>query len=353
MDQTARAWLTKQVPEAERDGLLSTVRGDVDTVDGALQALKQVQTAVQSFSMFGDANVTWLREVKFLTGTAFKSEEVKKAVERLLTTLKAGLGPEQVLAVSVSGKLDARSRFLKVFREVGVVEEFSRSDKPWEAEKEDKATLQKLLADRKLKASPAVLEALLDRMGGGTRMMLQEIEKLDLYLGERRDLALEDVDFMISPMREIAAYSFGDAVARMELGRAFYLLRQMETQKVSPIALIAQLHNLFREMALIRALMAQGQVRLQGSGFQAKLQTSGPEVAELIKGVQGGRGGSPFRQAQLASAAQRIRPAQLDQWVRMTAEAYRQQFLSGLPGYLQLELLLLRLVADSRKGAAS
>jgi len=355
VDQAARECIQAWCPQAESQGVLTTLRGDVDTVDGALDVLKQTHTAMQSFSMFGDENVTWLREVKFLTGKAYKSEEVKGAVERFLKTLKAGLGPEQVLVLSLSGKLDARSKVLKTFKEVGKIQEFSRSDKPWEVEKEDELTLKRLLAEKKIRVTQPVLNTLLDRVGGGDRAMMQEVEKLDLYLGERRDLRVEDVDLMVSPMREIAAYSFGDAVAEQNLGRALYLLQQMETQKVSPIALMAQLHNLFREMALYRSLLAQGLARLEtGPGrFGNKFNVSDPEVSGLIATINGGRKPSPFRQAQLAAASMRHTPGRLDQMVRMTAEAYRQQFLSGLPGYLQLELLILRLITEAKSGVAS
>lgn len=350
VDQAARDCLKSWCPNAEAQGVQTTIRGDVEKVEDALNVIKQTLMAVQSFSMFGDENVTWLREVKFFTGKAYQSEEVKESVEKLLATLKAGLGPEQVLVISLAGKLDARSKILKAVKEVGEVQDFSKSDKPWEVEKDNLQNLKELLAAKKIKANPRVLETMLDRMGGGSRMMLQEVEKLDLYLGERREVTVEDVDRMISPVREIAAYSFGDAVAQKDVVRAMYLLRQMESQKVSPIALMAQLHNMYREMALYRSLLAQGQARLQtGSGpFGNKFQTAGAEVNDLITTINGGRKPSPFRQAQLAAASQSLTPGQLDQMVRMTAEAYRQQFLSGLSGFLQLELLVLRLFAMTR-----
>ncbi|MCC5847312.1 MAG: hypothetical protein JJU29_04385 [Verrucomicrobia bacterium] len=354
VDQNARNVLKELCPDAEAQGVLTTVRGDVDKVEDALKALRETQVAIQSFSMFGDENVTWLREVKFLSGAAYKSNEVKESVEGLGTTLKAGLGPEQTLVISVSGKLDARSRFLKAVQEVGKVYEYSKSTKPWEVEKEDMDLLTTLLAQRKIKAGPAVLEVMLDRIGGGTRMLVQEVEKLDLYLGDRRDLTREDVELMISPLKEVAAYTFGEAVAKGEVDRALWLLKQMETQKVSSIAVVAQLHNQFREMALYRGLLAKGMARLSSGssrfGNKLELDASG---AEAVAVVNGDRKSSPFRQAQLAGQSMRFSPAQLDRMSRMTAEAYRQQFLSGLPGFLQLELLVLRLLTPQTKSTVS
>ncbi len=354
VDLNARNVLKDLCPEAEAQGVLTTLRGDVDKVEDALKVLRETQTAIQSFSMFGDENVTWLREVKFLSGPAYKSSEVKESVEALGATLKAGLGPEQTLVISVSGKLDARSRFLKAVKDVGKVHEYSKSTKPWEVEKEDMDLLKSMLSEKKIKAPPAVLEVMLDRMGGGTRMLVQEVEKLDLYLGTRRDLTREDVELMISPLKEIAAYTFGEAVAKGEVDRALWLLKQMESQKVSPIAVVAQLHNQFREMALYRSLLANGSARLSSGssrfGNKLELDSAG---ADAVAVVNGDRKSSPFRQAQLAAQATRFSPAQLDRLSRMTAEAYRQQFLSGLPGFLQLELLVLRLLTPQNTSSVS
>lgn len=350
VDQFARGMVKSLCPGAESDGVLTTLRGDVDTVEAAVEVLKRTMTEIQSFSMFGDKNVTWLREVKFLTGRLYTSPEVKEAVERLLTVLENGLGPEQILVVSVAGKLAAASKVLKRMRALGGVAEFSKADKPWEAAKEDVAALRAQLSGKGIQAPTAVMEAFADRVGGDARMLVQEVEKVDLYLGDRRTLTLEDLDLMVSPMREIAGYTFGDAVARRQLSRAMQLLQQMEIQKASPIALIAQLHNQFREMALYRSLMAKGLARLERRGsYGGTLAVEDPSVNGMIAEVNGNRKPSPYRMVQLAECAMAFSLGQLDQMARMTAEAYQRQFQSSLSGFLQLELLLLRLLAPGGK----
>lgn len=353
VDQHAREMLKILCPTAEADGVLTTLRGDVDTVDAAVETVRRTLTEIQSFSMFGDRNVTWLRDVKFLTGKLFTSTEVKDAVERLLGVLEKGLGPEQILVISVAGKLTATSKVLKRFGKLGGVADFSKSDKPWEAAKEDVASLRRQLSVRKIHAAPEVLEAFADRLGGDARMMMQEIEKVDVYLGDRRSLTLEDLDLMVSPVREIAAYTFGDAVARGQISRAMYLLKQMEIQKVSPIMLIAQLHNQFREMALYRSLMAKGLASLERKGsYGGKFAVRDASVNAMIAEVNGNRKPSPYRMAQLAECSMAFSLGQLDQMARMTAEGYQRQFQSGLSGFLQLEILLLRLFAPKTKEAS-
>lgn len=353
VDQFAREMLKTLCPSAEAEGLLTTVRGDVETVEGAVDAVRKTLTEVQSFSMFGDRNVTWLREVKFFTGRVYTSEEVKTAVDRMLGVLEKGLGPEQILVVSVAGKLAANSKVLKRFKALGGVAEFSKRDKPWEAAKEEAAELRGLLAARRIEAAPAVVEAFAERLGGDARMRVQEVEKIDLYLGDRRRLEMADLDVMVCPMQEIAPYTFGDAVAQRQLGRAMELLKQMEMQKVNTIMLIAQLHNQFREMALYRSLMAKGLASFERrGGYGGKFAVQDASVNGLIAEVNGNRKPSPYRMAKLAEAAMGFSVGQLDQMARMTAEAYQRQFQSGLSGYLQLEILLLRMLAPQERSAS-
>ena len=119
VDQAARKLLAARCPQAEGEGGLTTLRGDVDTVDQARETVKSAISASQSMSMFSPVNATWLREVSFLSGTLFKSEEVKRAVEHLQTALAKGLGPEQFFLMTVSGKLAKNSRFYKAGGENG------------------------------------------------------------------------------------------------------------------------------------------------------------------------------------------------------------------------------------------
>lgn len=354
VDQEARSAIDAWCPGARENNVLTTVRGDVETIEEVGKAVRETLLSSQSFSMFGDQNVTWLRGVKFLTGKAFQSVEVKESVERLCGGLTGGLGPEQIVIISVSGKVDARSRFLKAVSQVGEVREFKKSDKPWEVDKETEALFRKRLEDRGIRAAQRVLTACVERLGPETRMMVSEVEKLDVYLGDRRELREEDVELMISPLRETAPWLFGEAVGAGDLGRALQLLRQMQERKVSAIALVALLHNQFREMALYRALLARKEIALERAGsFGSKLRMDSAGVAEQIAAVNGGRKSTPFRQAKLAEQSLRYSPSRLDRMSRMTAEAYRQQFLSALPDFLQLELLVLRLLAPDERSSLS
>ncbi|MGA0334438.1 MAG: DNA polymerase III subunit delta [Kiritimatiellia bacterium] len=249
MEQACREFLKTRCPNAEADGSLTTVRGDVDTVDQAVEVVKQTLMAVQSLNMFSPENVTWLREAQIFSGTLFKSETVKSAIEKLQETLGKGLGPEQLLLISVSGKLDKRSRFLKAVSGVAEVQEFTRVTKEWEIKEDALRQLSEEFSRRKMQTDPQVPAAIAARVGNDPRLMQNELEKLELFVGRERPVSLRDVEWMVPMQQEAQVYLLGDCVGSRDLGRAMSLLHQMETGGLNAVGVIATLHNSLREMA--------------------------------------------------------------------------------------------------------
>lgn len=352
VDQQAREVLKRAHPNAGENGSLTVIRGDVDTVDQALQAIRETLTAVQSLNMFSPENVTWLREVTFLSGAVFKSEDVKTSVEKLQDTLSRGLGPEQFLLMTVSGKLDARSRFLKAVSKVAELRDYSKSTKEWELQKESLEQLRAALAERGVSAEPRALEEMALRVGPDTRLMTQEVEKLDLYLGGERKLRLKDVQWMVGARQEAQVYQLGDCIASRDLTRAMAMLRQMETQGLSPIGVIATLHNALREMAYLRALIQQGAARVQSDGRFGKLVYQDEEAREGFQRVVGDKKRSPFRQFQLGRQSMAFTPGQMDHMLRLSARTYDRMFRASLSQYDLLRVLMLSIFHDCIKKSA-
>jgi len=352
VEQEARAVFKERCPDAEANESLSVIRGDVDTVDQALDAIRGTLSAVQSLNMFSSENVTWLREVKFLSGTVFKSEEVKSSVEKLQDTLSKGLGPEQLLVITVCGKVDARSRFLKALKSVAEVREFSKSTKDWEVRKESVEALRSALADRGIRVDPAALEEMAARVGNETRLMMQEVEKVDLYLGERRELHVRDVEYMVGARQEAQVYQLGDCIATRDLNRAMRMLQQMETQGLSSIGVIATLHNTLREMAYLRALIQEGAAAVQSNGRFGKLVYRDPGAEEGFRRLTGDKKRSPFRQFQLGRQSQAFTPGQMDRMLRLSADTYDAMLRSPFPQYELLRILVLRIFYSCVKKSA-
>jgi DNA polymerase III delta subunit len=352
VDQTARKVLAERCPDAEATGSLSTIPGDSDTIDQALNAIKQTLSAVQSFNMFSAENATWLKEVTFLSGPVFKSDEVKESVEKMQETLSGALGPEQFLLITVQGKLDSRSRFFKTLKDVADIRDFSKSSKPWEVEKESVDALRQQLDAMGIRASASVVEQMSARVGGDTRLMMQEVEKIDLYLGKRRELTLQDVEDMVGTQPESQVFQLADCIATHKLDKAMELLGRLENQGASPIAVIATLHNSLREMAYLRALIGEGSARVESNGRFGKLIYTDPEAKEGFQRLVGDKTRSPFRQYQLGQQSQRFTVGAMDKMVRLSSDTYASMFRSPLPQFELLRTLVLNIFYQCIKKSA-
>lgn len=352
IDQKARAFLKERCPNAEVDGCLTTLRGDVDTIDQALEVIKQTLMAVQSLNMFSPINVTWLREVQFLSGTVFKSDDVKGLVEKLQETLGKGLGPEQILLITINGKLDARSRFLKALKAVAGIHEFTRTTKDWEIKEDAMQKLDAEFKQRNMTAEGNVLQEIAARIGNDPRLMQNEVEKLDLFVGSERSVSIADVELMVPMQQEAQVYMLGDCVGNRDLNKAMHMLQQMETNGLSSVGVIATLHNSLREMAYLGACIHAGDARVDDRGRFGKLTFLNPEAEEGFQRLVGNKTRSPFRQFQLGRQAKNFSPRELDHMLRFSAETYDAFFRSGTPQFEQLRILMVRIFYECMRKAS-
>lgn len=342
VEERARSLLNLRCPDAAQDGSLTTVRGDVDTIEPAVEALKEVILSVQSSNLFNPLNVTWFREVSFLTGKVFQNEEVKELLESLQEIVEAGLQSGQLLLITVSGKMSAASRFGKVMKAAAVVEEFQKTTKEWEVTGE---AMQQVSAEAdrlNVTFSHDALSELAERVGNDTRRIRNEVLKLSLCRGDGK-VEKEDVERLVPLQQEAQAWKLSDCIGARDLPGAMCLLQRMETQGANPVAAMAMLHNSLREMAYLGACIHQGDARLQEKGRFGSFLFTDPEAEAGFQHITGDKKRSPHRMYLLGRQGRGFPVRQLDRILRLSAETYDGFFRRPLSHYEQLRLLLLRI----------
>ena len=125
---------------------------------------------------------------------------VKAEVERLVNLLKKGL-PAGVSFVLLTRKVNKATTFFKTFQSRGEVHAFDEPEKDSEIKADYIPLVKKLVAERQLTMEDGVLAAFLDRAGYNLRQAANELDKLDLYLGDRRAVTREDIELMVAPVR--------------------------------------------------------------------------------------------------------------------------------------------------------
>ena len=353
--QNARELLDELVPAEERTLGLEIIEGAADTVEAAVSAAMRCMQALETVGFFDRRKVVWFREVSFLTDTVVgRSDLVKEKVNELGALIKRGLMAGQTLVVT-AGKVDKRYAFYKACKEAGELREFAVPDKPYKVEREARGRIREMLGKAGLKMGAAALEAFVARVGTDTRQIANEIEKLSVYVGDRRDVTLEDIEAVTTSSREALAWDLADAFGRRELGRALAVLRRLLFQKESPIGLLVVLGNRIRELMLYREALDNGwlTVRGQGERVQAGWGEVPAEVDRILSEELGRdpRATHPYRTALLARQAGGFTSEELLACQQSVMDAHEEAVSSRLDSGVIIELLLCRLLAAKPKAA--
>ncbi len=235
------------------------VEGVVSIAEEAYQVCARTIEALQTFGFFGADKIVWLKGANFLaddrTGGAERSKE---GVEALLAVLKAGIGDEVTFLISASA-IDKRRAFYKWLQKNAEVAVFDRVDVSKEGWEEEVALLVTTRAkELRLAFDHEALELFVQMAGEETRQIGNELEKLNLYLGERRTVELEDVRLMVPLSRKGVVWEISRALERRDTVRAIELVDAQLEKGESAIglmraAIIPTVRNLFMVRILLDA----------------------------------------------------------------------------------------------------
>lgn len=235
------------------------VEGVVANSEEAYQACVKTIEALQTFGFFGADKIVWLKAANFLaddrTGGA---ERAKQGVEDLLEVLKAGTGDEVTFLVSATA-IDKRRGFYKWLQknaEVAVFDKIDVSKDGWEDEVALLVTTR--AKELGLAFDHEALELFVQMAGEETRQIGNELEKLNLYLGARRTVELEDVRLMVPLSRKGVVWEISRAIERRDTVRAIELVDAQLEKGESAIglmraAVIPTVRNLFMVRVLLDA----------------------------------------------------------------------------------------------------
>jgi DNA polymerase-3 subunit delta len=339
--EKAREIVNALCPSEQQGEVLEVIEGLATKGEEVELIFKRVRETLQTMGMFSEEKIIWLRDCTFLPDCAVsKYEAVKTAIKQFEELLKAGLPSDRKVIISASSKVSGRSAFFKTCGKVGEVYTFVKNDQPHKVVEDAIGMVSSLLKERGISASHNVIVNFASRVGNDTRQLVNEADKLDIYLGpDRRDLEVRDVALMVAPGRELAAWQLADAVVERNLPLAMQTLSTLLAQKQSEMAIIGGLSRRFRELSLYRALVDSGKAKLTGRNLKWE-DPAGQELAIATLG----RKPHPYVEMLTAQAARNFSRTELAKGRKLIAETHNQLLNSALPKKLQLELLLLKLL---------
>ncbi len=246
----------------------------------ALKALAKLREGLNTLPFFGGGKVVWFQNCNFLADDrTASSQAVTEGLGELAAELKNFQWQNVRLLIS-AGKVDKRKTFYKTLEKIGEVETFaalSLDDKDWASKAEDHALKQ--LKGLKKAIGDEALSELVNNVGPNLRQLSSEVEKLVLYVGERPQIQVDDVEAIVTRNKQARAFALGDALGDRDLPRLLRCLdEEMWEMKFdsakSEIGLLYGLISKIRAMIFLKEMLREKWIKTDGdySRFKAQLE---------------------------------------------------------------------------------
>ena len=246
----------------------------------ALKALSRLREALNTLPFFGGGKAVWLQNCNFLGDErAANAAAVTEALGELAQELKSFKWDNVRLLIS-AGKVDKRKTFYKTLEKLGKIESFaawSVDDKNWMGEAESLAL--KALKARSKTISDEALAELIESVGPNSRELANEVEKLSLYVGDRKEIEPGDVAAVVTRNKQARAFALGDALGDRDLPRLLRTLdEELWTMKFdsakSEIGLLYGLITRVRTMLFLKEMIREGWIKadMDYNRFKAQLE---------------------------------------------------------------------------------
>jgi len=231
--------------------------------------------------------------------------------------------PETCL-VFVAEKVDQRFKFFTIFKKRGVLLKLDPL-----AERQVPAFVLSEGRSRKLRFEPGAAELVANEVGADLGQIVDAVERLELYVGERKSVGVGDVEAVVATTRQRSVFELCDAIGAGEPARALAALGSLLGAREPALRILAMVGRTVRQLLLVRDL---GERRVGRGVMMERL------------------GLPPFVLDKLEAQARRVDGAQLRAMHRAIYRADRTLKSSKLDDERVMEQLVLSL--SRRRGAA-
>ena len=273
-------------------------------------------------------------------------------MEKLGATLTGGLPASTRFLLSATD-VDKRRSFYKSLQKLGTIEVFDRFDSSkndWE--EQAAALVQRLASERELQISREALELFVFFTAGDRRAIENELEKLDLFLGNsRREVTIELVRSLVPMSRTGVVFELGNALAARDLPHALELLDQLLFQGETPIGiLLVAIIPTIRNLLLAKDLLSRNKLTRPAQPFhfgKSLERLPADAVAHLPRKKDGTL--NTYALGLAALHTQRYSVSELRAGFAACLEANVQLVTSSLEAKVALSQLLVKIIVSAGK----
>ena len=213
--------------------------------DGLQTNIADVLDELRTLPFLGSRRLVEIHEAE-----EFVSKYRQALEEYLASPSKTG-----VLLLVLEKPLPGNQRLAKLINKIGQCYNLNPAkgqDVPY--------SLVRMAKDRYSKALQAdAARALQELVGESLSRLVEELEKLSLYVGDRPTITVEDVEALVGENRQLSAFEMIDALIKQDTGQAMALLERVLVQdRSAEYTMIGLLAWYIRRLRKAKVLVDQG-----------------------------------------------------------------------------------------------
>lgn len=251
-DRQAEEWFNLLKSKFGDEVETEIIDARVSNAADAGACLSRFMQAGQNLSLFGEQKIIWLRQINFIgDNQTGRAEGTKSALAGLTDWLKIYNDPNTYLLLSGS-PVDRRKVFSKFFDKKGKLLHLATAKNADQLI--DLAFKECERLEIRIEEEAAV--ALVTRVSGNTRMMMNEIEKLATYLAseDQKIITYSLVNEMVSQFGETEFFEMADAFYGSDLSRALKSVKKHFFTHKDARPVLSSLQNRNRLLIQLRSL---------------------------------------------------------------------------------------------------
>jgi DNA polymerase-3 subunit delta len=324
------------------------IDGTAENSEHAGKICNNVIQALQTIPFFGGGKVVWLKGANFLGDTVVgRAEASVTGFENILDVLEQGL-PLEVHFVLSTGGIDKRRNTYKRITKLANMQTHDKPDTSragWEG-----AVLMQAQAKARelgITFESGALELVVQMAGDDTRQLENELDKIDLYLGERRRAGLITVRNLVAVSRAGVVWEIGNSIGARDLKRALELLGVLMYQGQNAIGiLLGAIVPKVRSLLLVKDLLARHKLnRSSYSNFSVSLEALPTSATAHLPRKKDGSGFNVYPLFLSIDEAARFKLSELHTALAACLEANARLVTTQLDDKLVLERLLIGLLS--------
>ena len=332
-----------------------TIDGIADNSESAFEICSTTVQALLTLPMFGGDKVVWLRNANFLADNVTgRSQRTEAGVESLRATLERGI-PHGVKFLLTAQGVDKRRGFWKFIEKAADVQVHDRIDTSRDDWQDQVARLVTGRAkELGLRFHPDALALFVMLAGEQSQQISNELEKLDLYLGEeRREVTEDDVRVLVPLSRAAVVFEIGKAIQLGNAARAIQLIDQQLEADESAIGIMrASIIGVVRNLFMAKLIIEKFKVPTGNySAFSGGLNRLAEADRAWLPQKKDGSGVNVFPIFLAADNAKNFELSGLQHVMEATLKADQALVTTGLDHRLILHRLIAE-IASARKTTA-